>query len=123
MSEKQYCNNPADIHIMLMTALMNQDIDQAVALYHPDAVFVPGKDVEPVQGHEGVREQLRSLMAVADKMELIDRRMYVAGDTALVRMEWKLSGDSLSSPFVAIDVLRRTDGGHWLFQVDNPYGV
>jgi ketosteroid isomerase-like protein len=115
------CSDPADIHRHFIIALLKQDIDAALSLYHPRASFVPGADREPVSGNAAIRTQLEAFAEIASSMELVERSMTIADGHAQVKMRWRLS--TTDEVFTALDVLQKQADGRWLFLIDNPYGV
>lgn len=115
------CTDPHDIHSHFIVSLLKSRMDDALSLYHDQAAFVPGFGQEAVYGCTKILEQLEVFQKVASKMELVNKSLYVAGDSALVNMQWKITGED--TVHTAMDVLIKNDDGTWQFLIDNPYGV
>jgi ketosteroid isomerase-like protein len=102
-------------------------LDEALALYEPDAAFA----VEPgrvVSGHEAIREALAGFMALNPTLTGTIEKELTAGDTALVVNDWTLRGTDPKGGEVTMaaksaDVLRRRDDGSWAILIDDPWGA
>jgi ketosteroid isomerase-like protein len=56
------------------------------------------------------------------------RRVYAAGDLALLIVDWSIAGTSrqgypIDLHGTATDVIRRNRDGHWRYVIDNPFGI
>jgi ketosteroid isomerase-like protein len=56
------------------------------------------------------------------------RRVYVAGDVALLLVDWSITGTSrqgypIDLRGTATDVASRGPDGHWRYVIDNPFGI
>jgi uncharacterized protein (TIGR02246 family) len=102
------------------------ELDAAVALYEPDAAFIP----EPgrvVAGRSAIREALSAFLALRPTMTGTIQKEVTAGDTALVLNEWSLRGTDPDGGEVRMaaksaDVLRRRTDGSWAILIDDPWG-
>jgi uncharacterized protein (TIGR02246 family) len=102
------------------------ELDAAVALYEPDATFIP----EPgrvVTGRSAIREALAPFLALRPTMTGTIQKEVTAGDTALVLNEWTLRGTDPDGAEVTMaaksaDVLRRRADGSWAIVIDDPWG-
>ncbi|MGI9277558.1 MAG: YybH family protein [Endozoicomonas sp.] len=114
---------PEDIHEAFAKALYQEDLAALAALYTPDAVFHPGAGREPVQGQAAILKELEVFLPVAASMKPVDRTVIINGDTALIKLVWKMTTEAGEDrQFNALEVLTRYDG-RWLYAIDNPYGV
>ena len=102
------------------------DLDGAVALYEPDAVFLPDPATS-VTGTEAIREALAGFFALQPTLTGDVQRVVEAGDTALVVNAWTLRGTLPDGTAVeqegrSADILRRRPDGTWGLLVDDPWG-
>lgn len=118
---------PEDLDKLFGEAMNAGNLDALVALYEPGASFAaePGK---AVSGTAAVREALKGFLAVKPKISLNVRRLYAAGDVALVHADWSLTGAGpdgkpLKMEGRSAEVVRRQRDGTWLFLIDNPNAV
>ena len=119
--------HPRDTVHQLIESINRKDVEAALALYAPDAVFVaePGK---PVRGKEAIRPVLANFIALSPTLrsEVDDTIEY--GETALFYSKWVLHGTGpdgkpVQMNGVSSDILRRQADGKWLIAVDNPWGT
>jgi uncharacterized protein (TIGR02246 family) len=116
-----------DQTIKLFAQHLNEgDLDAAVALYEPDATFLPDP-ATVVSGTDAIRPALAGFFAIRPTLDGDIQRVVVAGDTALVVNDWKLSGTLPDGSPVhqsgrSADVLRRQPDGRWLLIIDDPWG-
>jgi uncharacterized protein (TIGR02246 family) len=106
--------------------LAEGDLDALVALYEPEAVFVPQPGTV-VSGQAAIRESLQPFLAMRPRMSGEVERVLTAGDTALVANRWTLTGHGpdgqpLEMGGLSADVLRRRTDGTWGIAVDDPWG-
>jgi uncharacterized protein (TIGR02246 family) len=106
--------------------LAEGDLDALVALYEPEAAFVPQPGTV-VTGLPAIRESLRPFLAMLPRMSGRVERVLLAGDTALVANRWELTGNGpdgepVELAGVSADVLRRRADGTWGIAVDDPWG-
>jgi ketosteroid isomerase-like protein len=94
--------------------------------YEPDAVLVP-RPGAPVTGADRIAANAH-LLGFGLPMRAQTRRIYTAGDIALLIVDWSVRGDTahgfpVDLAATATDVLRRGPDGRWRCVIDNPYGV
>jgi uncharacterized protein (TIGR02246 family) len=104
--------------------IAESQLDQLVALYAPDALFVPQPGVEH-RGHAAIRGALSALLELSPQMEARVAEVHLAGDTALVVVDWTLQGTAPDGSAVSqngrsADVLRRDNDGTWRVLIDHP---
>ncbi|WP_086820154.1 nuclear transport factor 2 family protein [Allokutzneria sp. NRRL B-24872] len=87
------------------------------ALYEPDGVFVDGPGT-PTTGLDRKRAN-EKMLALGEPIEVRPRHAYVAGDIALLIVDWSI-GDVRGT---ATDVARRGPDGVWRYVIDNPFGT
>ncbi|MEU0068718.1 hypothetical protein ABZ027_03980 [Streptomyces sp. NPDC006332] len=51
------------------------------------------------------------------------RSVHQNGDLAMVQVSWRITGESGIVEGKAVEVMRRTSEGDWVYIIDNPYGV
>lgn len=117
---------PEDCDHLLAEHLGSGSVDEIIALYEPNAIFVT-EDRQPLQGHAMLREVM-TLFAAA-RPTLTPHLVLVArqgDDLAVVYNDWSLSavgpdGGTVEQSGRAIEVIRRQDDGTWRFAFDDPY--
>jgi len=118
---------PEDVDRLFAEALNAGNLDALVALYEPDASLTPSPGTQ-VRGHAAIREALSRFVAAKPRMDLSARVIAQSGDVALVTARWKLAmngpeGNPQEVAGHSIEVVRRQADGHWLFAIDEPFGV
>jgi uncharacterized protein (TIGR02246 family) len=119
---------PADVISSFAAALHDGRLDDAVALYEPDAVFVPQPGAEPLHGTEAIRAALAQFTALRPTLTADIRKVVHAGDIATVLHAWQLDGTAPDgSPLrlngTSADVMRRRADGTWGLLIDDPWGA
>ena|SRR2546421_1145130 len=94
--------------------------------YEADALLVP-RPGHPVTGTDRIAAH-RHLLGLGLPIEAHARRVYVAGDIALLVVDWSIRGASAQAGPVdlrgtAADVARRGTDGLWRYVIDNPFGT
>lgn len=118
---------PADAVLEFAERLSAGDLAGVLSLYEDDAVLLPDPGTV-VAGPDGLRTGLAGYVALRPRLTSRSRRVFTAGDVALVVHEWQLSatlpdGTPLEQNGRATDVLRRQTDGTWRFLIDNPWGT
>jgi ketosteroid isomerase-like protein len=95
--------------------------------YEPDAVLVAGPG-RPMTGAAARIAAHDHLLAFGLPMHARTRRVYAAGDLALLIVDWSIAGTSRQGYPVdlrgtATDVIRRNADGRWRYVIDNPFGI
>ncbi|WP_315975497.1 YybH family protein [Streptomyces nigrescens] len=111
------------------------DPDAVQEMYAPDAVFVPPDGV-PATTSEEIRRANAAFLALGLPITVRPRQVRVAGDTALLVVDWELGAgegeggdgggahDAVAGPVrgTATDVARRGPDGCWRYLIDSPFG-
>ncbi len=100
--------------------------DAIEQVYEPPGLLVRSPGV-PVTGGER-RGANGELAALGVPVAVEPRHVYVAGDIALLIVDWTISGvagdgTSVDVRGTATDVARRGADGCWRYVIDNPFGV
>lgn len=95
-------------------------------MYSPDAVSVWKPGERPVSG-DARRANVAEFLALGLPIKARTRGTYVNGDTALMIVDWGISGTSSHGEEIHLagtgtDVLRRGRDGRWRYIIDNAYG-
>ena len=119
---------PADVVTLFAAALHDGRLDDAVALYEPDAVFIAQPGAEPVTGTHAIRGALAGFAALRPTLTADIRKVVVAGDIATVLNAWRLEGtapdgSALHLSGTSADVVRRRPDGTWALLIDDPWGA
>ncbi|MBB5965728.1 YybH family protein [Planomonospora venezuelensis] len=107
-------------------AFNSGDTGRLDLLYDDPGVLVPGPG-HPVTG-DGRAAAERHLLGFGLPMDARLRHAYVAGDTALLVVDWSVHGTARGGEEVrlqgtAADVARRGPDGLWRYAVNNPFGT
>jgi uncharacterized protein (TIGR02246 family) len=119
-------DSPASVIRRFSALLSARDVDNAVALYEPDAAFLaePGRWVT---GTDQIRAALERFAALEPKLEGEIESVREAGGIALVVNRWSLRGRGPDGPVEmrgrSADVLRRQSDGSWRVLIDDPWGA
>ena len=114
---------PEEIHGQLAKCLYKKDLAAAALLYDEKAMFVPGSDRERAVGREAIKKELEIFLPVAASMKPVSRSIHEHGSLALVKLVWSMQTDEGEKTFTALEVLKKTEQGRWLYLIDNPYGI
>ena len=119
---------PADVITLFAAALHDGRLDDAVALYESDAVFIPEPGAAPISGIGEIRAALASFTALRPTLTPDIRKVVQAGDIATVINAWQLDGTTpdgtpLHLSGTSADVLRRRPDGSWGLLIDDPWGA
>ena len=117
---------PEEADILVGRAIADGDIEAALALYEPDASFVP-EPGQVVTGKEAIRKCLSDFMALKPKVTIEVPTVVQSGDIALLYSEWSVSGTGADGKPMNLtgngrEVVRRQPNGDWLFVIDDPNG-
>ena len=116
---------PAQAIELFAERMSTGDLDGAMALYEPDAVFVPQPGTQ-LSGHDAIRTALASFVALKPRMRSEIVQVLEAGDTALVTNRWELAGtqpdgEPITMAGTSSDVVRKQPDGSWQVLVDDPW--
>ncbi|WP_188196234.1 YybH family protein [Nonomuraea sp. SYSU D8015] len=116
-------DSPASRFVAAMTSGDSQALDHA---YEDDAVLVPVPGC-PVTGPDRLAAN-RHLQSFGLPIQASPRHVYVAGDIALLIVDWSMRGTARDGSAVdlsgtATDVVRRGADGRWRYVIDNPHGT
>lgn len=118
---------PEEIHPRFVTAFNSGDLDAIMALYEPNATFVP-QPGQVVQGQDAIRQALLQFLALKGTVQVKDIFTVHGPGIALVRGQWKLTGTGPEGKPIemagqSVEVLRQQPNGEWLYAVDHPFGA
>jgi ketosteroid isomerase-like protein len=116
----------------LAKAFNSQDVEAAAAMYHPDASVVSLEQVhgssKVVRGGDAIREVMRGYVGLKPHMDVVVHHTTVAGDFALCRSQWLISGVGRDGKTIEVhhhgmEVMRKLPNGEWVFFIDHPFGA
>ena len=115
----------ADVQQEFLQAFNAGDIEALMALYEPEAAFVP----EPGQiatGIAAIRDVLNGFLRLKGNLERTKYNVVPAGDLALLHGEWVLrhtdaDGKPAEMTMRTSEVARRQADGSWRYVIDNPF--
>jgi uncharacterized protein (TIGR02246 family) len=118
---------PADIVSQLIDALNRGKLEEALALYEPQAVMMAAPGTLAT-GKEALRKALEGFIALRPTIRSVKQTVVEAGGLAQYCSEWTLAGtDPAGKPVTmtgkSSDVLRKQPDGAWKIVVDNPWGT
>lgn len=119
-----------DVVRAFQDAFNRRDLDALLALYEPEAAFVP-QPGQVVSGPAALKEALGAFLALNGQLEIAEiepQHIAQSGDLALVSETWKIAGTGPNGEPVALsgrttDVLRRQPDGTWRWVIDAPFGI
>ena len=117
--------DPSALHPAWAERFNAQDLEGLMSFAEPDCIFAP----QPGLGLTGAenRAAQQQFLSLGVPMNLTVRHAFVAGDVALVIVDWSIKGTAADGAEVdmagtAADVLRKGDDG-WKLAIDNPFGT
>ena len=121
-------HKPEECDLLLFEVIETGDLDAALALYEPDAIFVvsPG---QVVTGHAAIREVLQGMMAAnaTGKLDAVTAVPSADGSVAFTRAKGSSTspgpdGKPVTTHFHSIEVVRKQPDGTWRIIIDDPSG-
>ncbi|HLT20562.1 MAG TPA: nuclear transport factor 2 family protein [Thermomicrobiales bacterium] len=124
---KPVARTPADVDRLFAEALSAGDLEGALAMYEPDAVY-HSEPSHPARGHERIRQELAALIALDCTLDCYAIDVVENDDLAVLRADWIFTGTGtdgrrIESRGRSIEVVRRQPDGSWLFAIDLPSGA
>ncbi len=119
-------HKPEECDKLLFETIDAGDLDAALDLYEPDAVFVvsPG---HVVTGHAAIREVLKGMLAAGGtgKIEGVTAVPSADGSVAFTRTKGSTTsagpdGKPVTTHFHSIEVVRKQPDGTWRIVIDDP---
>jgi ketosteroid isomerase-like protein len=116
----------------LADAFNRQDIEAAARMYHPEASVVRLAQVhgsgDVARGSEAIKEVMAGYVGLKPHMDVVVHHTTVAGDLALCRSQWLISGVDREGKRIEVhhhgmEVMRRLPNGEWVFFIDHPWGA
>ena len=114
--------------MLLFQVIETGDLDAALALYEPDAIFVVSPD-RVVTGHAAIREVLQGMMATGATGKLDEVTAVSSADSSVAFTRAKGSstgrgpdGKPVTTHFQSIEVVRKQPDGTWRIIIDDPSG-
>jgi uncharacterized protein (TIGR02246 family) len=106
-----------------ITRFNERDEAGLLALYEPDAVFTFDGE-QKAEGIDQIKGALAGMLAGPNKLRGSYAHVHVAGDTALCRLRWEMTGAEgwIDSDGVSAEVLKRGSDGLWRFKIDDANG-
>ena len=121
---------PEDVDYELARAFNRRDLPACVALYETEASVVRLRrdGGTTARGSEGIREVMAGYVGLDPKMSIIVHHVTEAGDVALLRSQWMISGTGKEGKAIVLahhgmEVVRKQPDGSWKFVIDHPFGA
>jgi ketosteroid isomerase-like protein len=124
--------SPELVDLWLARAFNTQDIEAAVAMYHPEASVVRLEQVHGshsvARGADTIRETMAGYIGLKPHMDVVVHHTTVSGDFALCRSQWRIAGSDQNDKPIEVhhhgmEVMRRLPNGEWVFFIDHPWGA
>jgi uncharacterized protein (TIGR02246 family) len=117
-----------DVHRLWEEAFNAGDLESLSALYESDARIVPRPGEQAVVGIQAVRSVLEGFLAPKSKIRIETQSVIEAGEIALLRSQWRLTGRSPAGKPIEMshrstEVVRRQPDGTWRYLIDHPFGA
>lgn len=118
---------PEDVIPSLVERFNSGDINNQMALYAPEAVFV-ANDGRLVTDREEIAAIIGRDIKLGLSLETKVRHVFTAGDTAQIILDWSIDGIGPDGTEVhlggsACDIVRRGADGFWRYIIDNNQGT
>lgn len=117
---------PDQMNEAFAEAYNSGDIENLMTLYEPDAILAP-QPGQRAAGSLEIRAALSGFLALKGKMTSRNEYCMRSGDIALLQASWTLagvggSGEPINLASRTAEVVRRQQGGHWLYVLDHAFG-
>jgi len=114
-------------HPAVFAAAFNTGDPAAVENVYEDLGVLVAEPGSPVAGADREAANTR-LLGLGLPIDVRPRHVYVAGDIALLIVDWSINGDAPDGAKVdirgtATDIARRGPDGKWRYVIDNPFGT
>jgi uncharacterized protein (TIGR02246 family) len=121
-------HKPEECDLLLFEVIETGNLDAALDLYEPDAVFVVSPD-QVVTGHAAIRGVLEGMIAAnaTGKLEAVTAVSSADGSVAFTRAKGSSTGPGpdgkpVTTRFHSIEVVRKQADGTWRIVIDDPSG-
>jgi ketosteroid isomerase-like protein len=117
---------PEGIVPALLAHINSLDVETMLGFYYPDSIIIDAKG-HAHRGADGIGAEFEKYFSFGLQMSITQRHLFVAGDTALLILDWSYIGTARDGTEVnmvatATDIARRGDDGFWRYIIDNPFG-
>jgi|SRR3990172_4579352 len=112
---------PEELDALFQQAINSGDVEAAMALYEPGAVF-PNAQGELRTGLDAIRREMAPFAASKADIKLTVTKVIQAGDIALVYDDWTMTTPAPMSGRSVV-VARRQADGSWRFLIDDPFTI
>lgn len=120
-------DSPEDVDHQFGERLNAGDLDGLMALYDPEASYVPQEGAALI-GHAEIREELAGLLALRPEIAMNVVRVVPCGpDVVVLYNDWELTvalgpdGAPVEVSGKAVEIVRRQADGSWQFLCDAPF--
>ena len=118
---------PEGVIPSLVERFNSRKLDEMMALYAPEAVFV-ANDGRTITDRKEFAAQFQRDMDLGLPLKANVRHVFVGGDTAQVVLDWSIDGKGPDGQEVhvggtASDIMRRGADGFWRYIIDNNQGT
>lgn len=119
-------------NLWLARAFNAQDVEAAVAMYHPDASIVEVDQVHGgstiARGADGIRKTMAAYIGLQPHMDVVTHHTTIAGDFAMTRSQWLIKGKDKKGKATEVhhhgmEVHRKLADGTWVIFIDHPFGA
>ncbi|MCP2340022.1 YybH family protein [Actinomadura rupiterrae] len=123
---RSLAERPEDVPMVFAERFNSGDVAAVAQVYEDGALFVPEPGT-PLEGERALAANAR-FVGLGLPITVQPRHVYVAGDVALLIVDWVIEGEGVDGAAVKIegtatDVARRGADGRWRYVIDNPFGA
>src|SRR5262245_53958229 len=114
--------SPEETCRLFQEAIRKGDLDSALAIYDPEAVFL-NRNGEIQEGPAGIRAELAPFADARANFDFHIKRVVRAGDIALLHTLWNVTLPGERMSLYAIEVARRQPDGTWRWLIGGPFTI
>ena len=112
-------NTPQELTQLFSQAIGQGDLDAAMALYEPGAVF-PNQSGDLRSGADAIRQEMAPFATMKPDLKSNLIKTVIAGDIAVTYHQWTMTTPMQMSGR-SVEVARRQPDGTWLLVIDDPF--
>lgn len=122
---RKIAERPHQIVERVKEFIKDGDLEGVVSMFHPEVRVAMDPAGAPLEGHDGVREIFKDLVANRVNLKATVSGEMINGDTAILQGEWTMEDDDGNTVMggVSTEVAKQLDHGGWVYFIDCPLSV